>query len=168
MIFAYGSYGCAYCDRDSSPRLMIFPYGSQRDICDGSPVRRVRLCRQDLSLRQLETLRSERLNSDTLRNLASTVAMGTECYDNRPIRYAAELAGLAGYAITQLSRAGLELDAINLPGFPLIILRRDAYARDILALCISAARDSVSQDRLTVKPAALQSATTCRLYSVCL
>jgi hypothetical protein len=45
--------------------------------------------------------------------------MGTECNDNRPIRYAADLAGLASNAILQLSRAGLELDAINLPGFPL-------------------------------------------------
>jgi hypothetical protein len=48
--------------------------------------------------------------------------MSTERHDNRAIRYAAQLAGLAGYAITQLSRAGLELDAINLPGFPLVIL----------------------------------------------
>jgi hypothetical protein len=55
--------------------------------------------------------------------------MGTKRHDNRPIRYAAKLAGCAGYAITQLSRAGLELDAINLPGFPLVILWRDAYAR---------------------------------------
>jgi hypothetical protein len=56
--------------------------------------------------------------------------MGTECHDNRPIRYAAELAGLAGNAILQLSRAGLKLDAINLPGFALIILRRDANTRE--------------------------------------
>jgi hypothetical protein len=58
--------------------------------------------------------------------------MGTECNDNRPIRYAADLAGLASNAILQLSRAGLKLDAINLPGFALIILRRDAYTREIL------------------------------------
>ena len=74
--------------------------------------------------------RSERLNSDTLRNLASAVTMGTERYDNRPIRYAADLAGLAGNAIFKLSRAGLKLDAINFPGFALVILRRDANTRE--------------------------------------
>ena len=69
------------------------------------------------------------LNSDALRNLASTVAMGAECYDNRPIRYAAELASCASHAIFKLCRTGLEPNAINLPGFALVILWRNANAR---------------------------------------
>ena len=79
---------------------------------------------------QARPWRSERLNSDALRNFAGPGAMSTERYDNRPISYAADLAGLAGYAIFKLSRAGLELDAINLPGFPLVILRRNANTRE--------------------------------------
>ena len=101
-----------------------------RLIRNSNKTRRVRLCRQDLSLRQLKTLRSERLKSDALRNFAGTVAMGAECYDNRPIRYAADLAGLAGNAIFKLSRAGLKLDAVNFPGSALIILRRNANTRE--------------------------------------
>ena len=73
--------------------------------------------------------RSERLNSDALGYLASTGAMSTERYDNRPIRYAADLAGLASNAILQLSRAGLELDAVNLPRFARVSLRRNANTR---------------------------------------
>jgi hypothetical protein len=71
--------------------------------------------------------------------------MGTERYDNWPIRYAADLAGMAGNAILQLSRAGLKLDAINFPGFALIILRRDAYARVSCLVHLSRSRFGVTR-----------------------
>ena len=77
-----------------------------------------------------ETLRSERLNSDALGYFLCAVAVSTKGDDNRPIRYAANLAGLASNAILQLSRAGLKLNAINLPGFALIVLRCDANTRE--------------------------------------
>jgi hypothetical protein len=145
------SWVCLLCN--SSPDWPGFKPATD-DLClwfvlrlirNSSKARRARLCRQDLSLRQLKIPRSERLNSDALRYLAGTGAMSTECHDTSPISYAAQLAGLAGYAITQLSRAGLKLDAINFPGFALIILRRDAYARISGFVHLSRPRFSVAR-----------------------
>jgi hypothetical protein len=75
--------------------------------------------RQDLSLRQLKTLRTEKVSLQHAPKLCEH-----RCHEHGMPRQSADplrcrLAGLAGYAITQLSRAGLKLDAINFPGFAL-------------------------------------------------
>ena len=128
--------GVPYCrslariGRNSRPRLMIFAYGSHRDRYATAAQSDWRDCAGRISacyrLRPCELKKSV---CNTLRNLASARTVSSERYDNRPIRYAADLAGLASNAILQLSRAGLELDAVNLPRFARVSLRRNANTR---------------------------------------